>query len=112
MDNCAIHHDEEIRHIIEVECGEFIIQSSSSSRSDPGNLGAKLIYLPPYSPDFNPIEQAFHTIKSWLRRHEAQATSPEVRPWLIHQAMEVITEEMAIGWIENCGYSFIMENEQ
>ena len=112
MDNCAIHHDEEICHIIEVECGEFIIQWSTSSRSDPGNLGAKLIYLPPYSPDFNPIEQAFHTIKSWLRRHEAQATSPEVRPWLIHRAMEVITEEMAIGWIENCGYSFIMENEQ
>jgi transposase len=29
--------------------------------------GAKLIYLPPYSPDFNPIEQAFHSIKAWLR---------------------------------------------
>jgi len=68
--------------------------------------GAKLIYLPPYSPDYNPIEQAFHTIKSWLRRREAQAVSPEVRPWLIHQARLAITDEMAIGWIENCGYSF------
>lgn len=29
-------------------------------------LGAKLINLLPYSPDFNPIEQAFHSIKSWL----------------------------------------------
>ena len=71
--------------------------------------GAKLVYLPPYSPDFNPIEQAFHSIKSWLRRHEAQATSPEVRPWLIHQASEFVTEEMAQGWIKNCGYSFIEE---
>lgn len=29
--------------------------------------GARLIYLPPYSPDFNPIEEAFSAIKAWLR---------------------------------------------
>ncbi|GLB45421.1 hypothetical protein LshimejAT787_2200840 [Lyophyllum shimeji] len=86
MDNCAIHHDEEIRAIIEDECQ------------------AKLIYLPPYSPDFNPIEQAFHSIKAWLRRHEAEAIGPEVRPWLIHQARMAITAEMAEEWIKNCGY--------
>jgi transposase len=40
--------------------------------------GAKLIYLPPYLPDFNPIEQTFHSIKAWLRWHEAEATRPEV----------------------------------
>jgi hypothetical protein len=71
--------------------------------------GAKLIYLPPYSPDYNPIEQAFHSIKAWLRRHESQAVSPAVRPWLIHQARLAITEDMAIGWIENCGYTFFDE---
>ncbi|KAF8804698.1 hypothetical protein BYT27DRAFT_7106901, partial [Phlegmacium glaucopus] len=68
-----------------------------------------LIYLPPYSPDFNPIEQAFHSIKAWLRRHESQATTPQVRPWLIHRARLSITEEMAIGWIRNCEYSFYDE---
>ena len=68
--------------------------------------GVKLIYLPPYSPDYNPIEQAFHSIKAWLRHHEAQAVAPEGRPWLIHQARLAITDEMAIGWIANCGYSF------
>ena len=68
--------------------------------------GAKLIYLPPYTPDYNPIEQAFHSIKAWLRRHEAQAVAPEGRPWLIHQARLAITDDMAIGWIANCGYSF------
>ncbi|RDB23648.1 hypothetical protein Hypma_009195 [Hypsizygus marmoreus] len=36
---------------------------------------AKLIYLPP---DFNPIEQAFYTIKCWLHYHEAQALTPKV----------------------------------
>ncbi|KAI9059854.1 hypothetical protein FKP32DRAFT_1531681, partial [Trametes sanguinea] len=64
-----------------------------------------LIYLPPYSPDFNPIEQAFHSIKAWLRRHEAEALSAESRPWLIHQAALAISREDAIGWIVNCGYS-------
>jgi hypothetical protein len=68
--------------------------------------GAKLIYLPPYSPDFNPIEQTFHSIKAWLRRHEAEAARPEVRPWLIHQAVESVSAESAEGWILNCGYSF------
>jgi hypothetical protein len=78
-------------------------------KSDDVLTEAKLIYLPPYSPDFNPIEQAFHTIKSWLRRHEAQAITPEIRPWLIHQASLVVTAEMSEGWIENCGYSFSIE---
>jgi len=86
LDNCAIHHDEDIRKIIEDDCG------------------AKLIYLPPYSPDFNPIEQAFHTMKAWLRRHEDRAISPNVRPWLIHQAMMSILPQDAVGWILNCGY--------
>jgi hypothetical protein len=65
---------------------------------------AKLIYLPPYSPDYNPIEQTFSSIKAWLRRHEAEALRPEARPWLIHQAALSVTAEDALGWILNCGY--------
>src|SRR6202790_5491219 len=68
--------------------------------------GAKLIYLPPYSPDFNPSEQAFHSVKAWLRRHEVEAINPQTRPWLIHQAALSITIEDAEGWIINSGYSF------
>lgn len=70
------------------------------------SIGAMLIYLPPYSPDFNPIEQAFHSIKAWLQRHKAEAIQPDVRPWLIHQAALSITSESARGWILNCSYSF------
>lgn len=86
MDNCAIHHEEEIRHLIEDECG------------------ARLIYLPPYSPDFNPIEEAFSAIKAWLRRHEDEYDSPEKLPWLIHQAIDSVTASDAIGWFRDCGY--------
>lgn len=52
----------------------------------------------------NPIEQAFSSVKAWLRRNEGRATLPEVRPWLIHEAMESVTEDKAWGWISNCGY--------
>ena len=67
-------------------------------------IDAKLIYLPPYSPDLNPIEQAFSSIKAWLRRHESEALRPEMRPWLIQQAVLSVTEDDAMGWILNCGY--------
>lgn len=63
MDNCAIHHDEEVRAIVEGECGTSTFRCLSCINV---HTGAKLIYLPPYSPDFNPIEQAFHSVKAWL----------------------------------------------
>lgn len=49
MDNLSSHKSEEVRAIIET-------------------AGANLLYLPPYSPDFNPIEQAFAKLKAHLRR--------------------------------------------
>ena len=65
--------------------------------------GAKLIYLPH---THQPIKQMFHLIKAWLRQHEAEAVWLELRPWLIHQAVESVSAESAEGWILNCGYSF------
>ena len=52
----------------------------------------------------NPIELAFSAIKGWLRRHEAEAVQPEVRPWLIRCAIQHVTVEQALGWIKGCGY--------
>jgi len=40
-------------------------------------IGARLIYLPPYSPDFNPIEEAFSSIKATLQRNERYFTGTE-----------------------------------
>ena len=64
----------------------------------------KLIYLPPYSPDFNPIEEAFSFMKAWLWRHEKDAVNAQVRPWLVHRAILAVTIEDAEGWFGNCGY--------
>jgi len=72
--------------------------------TDKVSPGAHLVYLPPYSPDFNPIEEAFSSIKAWLRRHEGEYDNPAKLPWLIHQAVLSVSAGMAIGWFSDCGY--------
>ena len=67
-------------------------------------IGAKLVYLPPYSPDFNPIEECFSFMKAWLLRHEREAVNPDVHPWLIHWASLAVTADDVAGWFGNCGY--------
>jgi hypothetical protein len=69
-------------------------------------IGAKLVYLPPYSPDFNLIEECFSFMKAWLQRHEREAINPDVRPWLIHQALLAVTVDDVEGWFGNCGYIY------
>lgn len=62
-------------------------------------VGCKLIFLPPYSPDLNPIEPAFSSIKAFLRRH-ANDDSLTVIAHAIHH----ISPEMATGWFVHSGY--------
>ena len=64
--------------------------------------GARLLYLPPYSPDFNPIELAFSKLKTWLRT--AQARTREALENVIQTATEWITEQDAKNWFDHCGY--------
>jgi transposase len=64
--------------------------------------GAQLLYLPPYSPDFNPIEQAWSKIKELLR-----AVKARILPLLeeaIAAAIAAITADNAAGWFRHCGY--------
>ena len=60
--------------------------------------------IPPYSPDFNLIEEAFSSIKASLRCNEQQFDSPDQIPWLVTQAIHNILIDMALGWFGNCGY--------
>lgn len=69
-------------------------------------LGARLIYLPPYSPNFNPIEETFSFIKGWLRRHETEYTNANQLPWLIQGAIAEITRQIALAWFSDCGYIY------
>ena len=64
--------------------------------------GAHVIYLPPYSSDFNPIELAWSKIKTILRRLKAR-TFPDLIEAL-KQALLAITPEDIRGWFAHCGY--------
>ena len=64
--------------------------------------GARLLYLPPYSPDFNPIELAFSKLKTWLRT--AQARTREALEATIQAATEWISQQDAKNWFDHCGY--------
>lgn len=64
--------------------------------------GARFLYLPPYSPDFNPIELAFSKLKTWLRT--AQARTRDVLEEAISTAAAWITKSDAQNWFAHCGY--------
>jgi transposase len=71
----------------------------SSNQYSPFLPVCKLLYLPPYSPKFNPIEQAFSSMKAWLRRHFWDSSITR-----IHDSLQRITPEMARGWFASSGY--------
>jgi transposase len=111
MDNCRIHKAPEIQEMIEARCAvpnERTIVYLRLSR------GMRLEFLPTYSPDFNPIEQAFSAIKAYIRRHyrhfarsNVSGTDPhddaEVY-MMLNEAVYSITSHDAIGFFHHSGY--------
>ena len=83
MDNLSVHKDKRVRPLIE-------------------GAGCTLVYLPAYSPDLTPIEQAFSKIKESLRR--AGARSRQALDAAITAAMATVTAADAQGWFTYCGY--------
>ena len=66
--------------------------------------GAEVWFLPPYSPDFNPIEKMWSKIKAFLRA--VKARTYEALLEAIAAALKTITASDAIGWFESCGYRY------
>ena len=64
--------------------------------------GARLIYLPPYSPDLNPIEQAFSKLKHWLRT--ARERSIDEACQRIASILETFSPEECRNYFVNAGY--------
>jgi transposase len=83
MDNLSAHKGSKVRELIE-------------------SRGCELIYLPPYSPDFNPIEEALAKLKTLLRK--AEARSREVLIEAMGQALEALTSRDARNFFEHRGY--------
>nr|WP_157886995.1 transposase [Hymenobacter sp. PAMC 26628] len=63
--------------------------------------GARLLYLPPYSPDFTPIERAFSKLKTHLRT--AAARTREALATALQAVLAWITAEDAQNWFDHCG---------
>ncbi len=83
MDNLGAHRPKRIRKLVEQH-------------------DCELIYLPAYSPDYNPIEEAFAKIKNLLRK--AAARSKEALVEAIGAALCAVTAEDARGYFEHAGY--------
>lgn len=88
--------------------GDTVVMDNLSSHKRPNakalieKAGATLIFLPPYSPDFNPIEKAFSKLKALLRK-AAERTVDGL--WkAIGKLIDLITPEEANNYFISCGY--------
>ena len=83
MDNLSAHKVAGIRELVQAR-------------------GAKLIYLPPYSPDLNPIEKAWSKFKQFLR--SVKARTKETLDQAVTDALNTITPQNAAAWFRHSGY--------
>jgi transposase len=84
MDNLSVHKGKWVRELIEQK-------------------GCQLWLLPPYSPDFNPIEEAFSKVKTLLRKAKARAL--EALFEATEEALLAVSAEDARGYFAHCGYA-------
>ena len=88
--------------------GDIVVMDNLSSHKIPAiaeiiqAARAEVWYLPPYSPDFNPIEQMWSKIKAYLRK--AAARTSQALLHAIGDALNRVSASDACGWIQNCGY--------
>jgi transposase len=87
LDNLAVHKQPEVRTAI-------------------AQAGASIRFLPPYSPDFNPIELAFAKLKAFLRA--ARPRSYEQVCTLIAIALDLFTPDECANYVRHCGYRVAM----
>lgn len=88
--------------------GQIVIMDNLSSHKVDGiqdaieARGARLEYLPPYSPDLSPIEKCWSKFKARLRAKAARTR--ECLEQAITEALDMITAQDARGWFAHCGY--------
>jgi transposase len=82
-DNVSFHHRESLRELIEAH-------------------GARVQFLPAYSPEFNPIEECWSKLKAWLRKRAARTL--EALQEAITEAIQQVTAKDIEGWFRHAGY--------
>lgn len=89
LDNARIHHGVALREAVEA-------------------AGHRLLFLPPYSPDFNPIELVWSWLKNWVRA--LAPTDDQHRNHLIWSASERLPPQHATAWFRNCGFTTLLSD--
>ena len=89
MDNCAVHHLERITQMIH-------------------NTGALLKFLPPYSPDLNPIELVFSKAKAFIKANYVIAQSTSYPRLIVSLAFNTVSQEDCTHYIQHSGYALYM----
>ena len=85
MDNASIHHVQGVTDLIE-------------------NHGAKLFFLPPYSPDLNPLEEVFSQVESIMKQNDSLFQSCMESRLLLSVAFGMVTAEDCSAYITHSGY--------
>ena len=85
MDNCSIHHIEPVTSLLE-------------------NAGVVTMFLPPYCPDLNPIEEVFSLVKGYLRKHNNIIQHLPHPEDIIKEAFASLTADHCTSFIEHAGY--------
>lgn len=83
MDNLAVHKNKSVQSAIE-------------------SVGAKVMYLPSYSPDYNPIEQCWSKLKTYLRGRKARTY--DALDEALSAGIETISCQDVQGWFGGCGH--------
>ncbi len=84
MDNLSAHKGERVKELVEAK-------------------GCGVLFLPSYSPDFSPIEEAFAKLKVLLRKEKARTKEALVEA--MGRSLDAITPKDAKGWFGHCGYA-------
>lgn len=85
LDNASVHYNEKVRKLV-------------------NSVGALLLYLPSYSPDLNPIEEAFSAAKSFLKANEEIVSTSKDIEHILLTAFGNVTPRDCIGWYRDSGY--------
>lgn len=85
LDNASIHHVERLHDIVT-------------------GVGARLCFLPPYSPDLMPLEEVFSKVKYYLKENDNAYLATSQPELLVKMAFSTITQKDCIGYIRHAGY--------
>lgn len=92
----------------ELRPGDIVIMDNlpahkvAAARQAVEAVGGRLLFLPAYSPDFNPIEKAINQIKAYLK--STAARTKETLDQAIAKAIELVTPKNAANYFNACGY--------